>query len=400
MGINISYPVCKLKQGRERSLANYHPWVFSGAIAEAPDAIDPGQLVDVVSSDNSFMARGYFNPNSQIRVRVLTFQDVPIDQDFFFSRLQKAINWRKPLLPDSTNAYRICNSEGDYLSGLIVDKYNDYLVAQFLTTGISSFKTEITNALVRIFSPVGIYEKSEGGFRKEEGLPQVSGPLYGEEPPDLLKITEYGLPFYVDLKEGQKTGFFLDQRLARKTARSYADGRIVLNLFGYTGAFTAACLAGGAKNVITVDTSKKALEMAKQNVELNGFDVLDENFIAQDVFQFLRDYRGETDMIILDPPAFAKSKAAVQRASRGYKDINFNSIRLLPESGLMMTHSCSGHVNSDLFQKILFAAAQDAGRKLQILRRIGHDIDHPINIYHPEGDYLTGALCHVGNQTG
>ncbi len=394
----MSYPICLLKQGRERSVLNRHPWVFSGAIADCPQDIEPGRLVDVRSHDDRFLARGYFNPSSQIRIRILTFHDEKIDKTFFQEKLNNAITWRKPLIAHGTDSYRVCNSEGDFLPGLIVDKYGDYLIAQFLTTGIESLKPEITDALVNIFSPQGVYEKSEGGFRKEEGLAQVSGSLFGEEPPDQLKIMELGLPFYVDIKGGQKTGFFLDQRLARGAARSISKGRTVLNLFGYTGAFTAACLVGGARRVLTVDTSGHALEMAKKNVELNGFDVFDEDFIVADVFQFLRDYPEKVDMIILDPPAFAKSKASVQRASRGYKDINFNAIRLMDPGSYLMTHSCSGHVSQDLFQKIIFAAAQDAQRQLQILKRLGHDIDHPLNIYHPEGDYLTGALCMIGDQ--
>ncbi len=392
----MSYPVCTLNEGRERSLTNRHPWVFSGAIRNSPDDLTPGQLVDVHASDGSFLARGYYNPNSQIRVRVLSFSDENIDRDFFSARLRQAATWRRPLLGDDTNAYRLCNSEGDFLPGLIVDQYGDFIVAQFLTAGIEIFKQEITDAIVDVFSPSGVFEKSEGGYRKEEGLEQVAGVLFGEEPPDEHKITEHGHSFYVDIKEGQKTGFFLDQRTGRKLAQSIADGREVLNCFGYSGAFTVACLAGGAKRVVTVDTSKTALEMAKRNVELNGFEAKDEDFIAQDVFQFLRDYKESSDFIILDPPAFAKSRAALQRASRGYKDINFNAMRLMQNGGLMMSYSCSGHVNNELFQKILFASAQDAKRELQILSRIGNGFDHPINIYHPEGEYLTGVLGLVG----
>lgn len=392
----MSNPVCKLHDGREKSLLNRHPWVFSGAIRDIDSDLESGQLLDVLASDGTFLARGYFNPNSQIRIRVLSFRDEPIDVAFFAGRLRTGQTWRGPLLADTTNAYRLCNSEGDRLPGLIVDRYDEFLVAQFLTAGIEGFKSEIIQALVETFSPKGIYEKSEGGYRKEEGLPQVAGNLHGEEPPDRLRITEFGLPLYVNIREGQKTGFFLDQRQSRHLARTVSDGRQVFNCFGYSGAFTVACLAGGAKRVVTVDTSKTSLELAKENVALNGFEVKDEDFVVADVFQFLRDTSDPTDFIVLDPPAFAKSKAALQRASRGYKDINFNAIRLLPKGGLLMTFSCSGHVSTELFQKILFAASQDAGRSLQILTRLGHGFDHPINIYHPEGEYLTGALCLVG----
>ena len=392
----MGYPVCTLQDGREKSLLNRHPWIFSGSIRNIDSDVGTGQLLDVHDAKGNFLARGYFNPNSQIRVRVLTFNDEPIDKRFFQTRLKTANDWRRPLLPDSTDAYRVCYSEGDMLPGLIVDRYGDFLVAQFLTTGIETFRNEITEALANVFSPKGIFEKSEGGFRKEEGLPQVAGNLLGEEPPDLHRISENGLPFFVNIKQGQKTGFFLDQRLGRHLARSIADGRTVLNCFGYSGAFTVSCLAGGAKRVITVDTSKNALELARQNVALNGFEVNDEDFVVADVFQYLRDTTVRPDFIILDPPAFAKSRSVVQRASRGYKDINFNSIRLIEPDGLLMSYSCSGHINTDLFQKIMFAAAQDAGKSLQILRRIGHGFDHPINIYHPEGEYLTGVMCRVG----
>lgn len=391
----MSYPICKLKEGRERSVANRHPWIFSGAIEEMDQDLEPGTIVDVISFNEVFLARGYYNPNSQIRVRVLTFAEEEIDKDFFASRLSDAFSWRKNFIPENTNAYRVCYSEGDHIPGLIVDRYDDLFVAQFLTTGIEKFKSEIADALLETFSPSCIYEKSEGGYRKEEGLPQISGPLYGPDPEDEIRIVEQGLPLLVDVKSGQKTGFFLDQRHSRKIARSIADGHVVLNCFGYTGAFTVACLAGGAKRVITIDTSKNALELAKKNVELNGFDVNEEDFITDDIFQFLREAKGMTDFIILDPPAFAKSRSAVQRASRGYKDINFNALRLLSKNSLLMTFSCSGHVNAELFQKILFAASQDAGRELQILSKISHNFDHPISIYHPEGEYLTGALCMV-----
>jgi 23S rRNA (cytosine1962-C5)-methyltransferase len=391
----MAHPICTLQQGRERSLLNRHPWVFSGAIRNVDIEPETGQIVDVESSDGRFLARGYFNPNSQIRVRVLTFADESIDTDFFAQRLRVADRWRRPFLDGATNAYRICHSEGDFLPGLIVDRYGDFLAAQFLTSGIEALKSEITDALIEVFSPEGIYEKSEGGYRKEEGLEQAAGPLYGQEPPELLRITENSMPFYVDIVAGQKTGFFLDQRGARKLAHELADGRTVLNCFGYSGAFTVACLTGGAKRVITVDTSKTALEMARKNVELAGYEIRDEDFVIADVFNFLREYDGEADFIILDPPAFAKSRAAVQRASRGYKDINFNAIRRLDENGLLLTCSCSGHMNVELFQKILFAASHDAGKGLQILARLSHGFDHPLSIYHPEGDYLKGALCRV-----
>jgi 23S rRNA (cytosine1962-C5)-methyltransferase len=393
----MSFPICKLKKGRERSLLNRHPWIFSGALASEPEDVTPGQLVDIVGAGGDFLARGYINPSSQIRVRVLTFIDEPIDTAFFANRLRNAAKWRYPLLPENTDSYRVCNSEGDFLPGLIVDRYKDYFVAQFLTTGIEAFKGKITEALVDIFKPAGVYEKSQSGSRKEEGLDQVDGTVFGIAPPDELKITEMGLEFYVDIKHGQKTGFFLDQRKGRHMARQFAEGRTVLNCFGYTGAYTVACLAGGAKRVVTVETSKPAIEEAKRNVALNGFEVRDEDFVVQDVFQYLRDTKVESDFIVLDPPAFAKSRAAVQRASRGYKDINFNAIRKLGSDGLLMTYSCSGHVSPDLFQKILFGAASDASKQFQILTKIGYDIDHPVNVYHPEGEYLTGALCHVGD---
>lgn len=393
----MGYPVCKLNKGRERSLQNRHPWIFSGAIQYMEEDVQPGAVVDVQSADGNFLARGYFNPNSQIRVRVLTFNDETIDTAFFAWRLRRAASWRRSLLEDDTDAFRLCNSEGDFLPGLIVDKYGDYIVVQLLTTGIESLRQPITDAISEVFSPIGIYEKSEGGYRKEEGLAQESGVLFGQEPPDLLRITECGLPFYVDIKNGQKTGFFLDQRKSRQMARSLSDGRTVLNCFGYSGAFTVACLAGGAKKVITIDTSQTALDIAKENVAFNGFDVNDEDYVKADVFMFLREFSGSTDFIILDPPGFAKSRASLQKASRAYKDINFNSIKMLPDTGLLMSFSCSGHVNTDLFQKIMFAASQDAERNLQILSKISNGIDHPINIYHPEGEYLNGFLCRVDN---
>ena len=393
----MAHPVCVLKKGRERSLLNRHPWIFSGGI----DRIDPepssGELVDVHGADGEFLGRGYYNPRSQIRIRVLTFRKETVDTGFFVRRFTEAAKWRARFLDNETTAFRVCNSEGDFFPGLIVDRYNDFLVVQFQTAGIEVFRNEITDALVEVFSPKGIFEKSEGGYRKEEGLDQVSGSLYGAEPDEPVEIVEHGLKFLVDIRSGQKTGFFLDQRNARHIARQCAEGRTALNCFGYSGAFTVAMLAGGAERVITVDTSSNALDLAKSNVERNGFAVNDEDFVEADVFQFLRSFDGVPDLVVLDPPAFAKSRASLQRASRGYKDINFNAMRMMPEDSLLFTFSCSGHVSPDLFQKIIFAAATDAGRGAQILQRFGNGFDHPINIYHPEGEYLTGALCRISN---
>ena len=390
-----------LKPGREKSVGLRHPWLFSGAIERIEGEADDGKVVDVVSASGEWLARGYLNRRSQITVRLLTWDaEERIDRRFWQRRLERAMAGRAALSADpETTAYRLVHAESDGLPGLVVDRYGDWLVAQFLTLGIERQKEAIVELLMELVSPRGIYERSDVEVRRKEGLEPRRGPLAGEEPPPLVEVLESGLRFNVDIIGGQKTGFYLDQRENRRRVAAYAAGREVLNAFAYTGAFAVYALAAGAKHVTNVETSYKALELAERNLALNGFDPdRQAEQIAGDVFAVLRDFR-ETgrrfDLIILDPPKFARTKGQVQAATRGYKDINLLALQMLPPGGILATFSCSGLVSEDLFQKVVFGAGVDAGRDVQILERLGQPPDHPVLLSFPEGAYLKGFICRV-----
>ena len=390
-----------LKPGREKSVGLRHPWLFSGAIERIEGEADDGKVVDVVSASGEWLARGYLNRRSQITVRLLTWDaEERIDRRFWQRRLERAMAGRAALSADpETTAYRLVHAESDGLPGLVVDRYGDWLVAQFLTLGIERQKEAIVELLMELVSPRGIYERSDVEVRRKEGLEPRRGPLAGEEPPPLVEMLESGLRFNVDIIGGQKTGFYLDQRENRRRVAAYAAGREVLNAFAYTGAFAVYALAAGAKHVTNVETSYKALELAERNLALNGFDPdRQAEQIAGDVFAVLRDFR-ETgrrfDLIILDPPKFAQTKGQVRAATRGYKDINLLALQLLRPGGILATFSCSGQVSEELFQKVVFGASVDAGRDVQLLERLAQPPDHPVLLSFPEGAYLKGFICRV-----
>ncbi|MCS7287370.1 MAG: class I SAM-dependent rRNA methyltransferase, partial [Anaerolineae bacterium] len=347
-----------LRKGREKSLLRRHPWVFSGAIKRVEGSFQDGDVVDVVDAGGKFLARGYLNTRSQIVVRVLTWEEEEVNAGFWRKRLERAFEARKGLFLQGYNeALRLVNAESDGLPGLVVDRYGHYLVVQFLTLGIERWKETIADLLWELLEPEGIYERSDVEVREKEGLELKAGLLRGKEPPDRLEIRENGLRFWVDLKRGHKTGFYLDQRENRLRFREFAEGKEVLNAFSYTGGFGIYALAGGARRVVHVDSSKEVLEMAKANVELNGFPVRDEDFVEGDVFRVLRDWWGEGkafDLVVLDPPKFAHSKEQIDDAIRGYKDINLMAMRLLRPGGVIFTFSCSGLVSPELFQKAVF----------------------------------------------
>jgi 23S rRNA (cytosine1962-C5)-methyltransferase len=391
-----TYPQVTLRPGREKSAANRHPWIFSGAVEHEPSQLEQGAVVDVVSIDGEFVGRGTYNPASQIRVRLYTFRDEALDEKWFTDRIAAAEAWRRELLPPDTDAYRVLFGEEDGVPGLILDRYGDGLVATFATAGADYLRDVIVQATLAACRPAWLMERSTGGYRKEEGVPPRVAELHGQVPSGPVRVVENGLHFWVDVRAGQKTGFFLDQRAARQVVRELARNRVVLNAFGYTGGFAVYALAGGAHRAVTVDLSSEGLELAAQNHALNGQDVPRQDLVKADVFDFLREDTTNFDLIVLDPPAFAKSKAALPRALRGYKDINLLAMRRMPPGGLLFTFSCSGHVTYDLHRKVLFSAALDAGREVQILRTLGHGADHPLSVYHPEGEYLTGFLCRVG----
>jgi 23S rRNA (cytosine1962-C5)-methyltransferase len=390
-----------LKSGREKSVLQRHPWIFSGAVASVLGPPASGETVTVRTADGAFLARAAYNPQSQIVARIWSWDESePIDGDFFARRIAQAIKRRQALV-QTTNAVRWVNAESDGLPGLIVDVYAGFAVCQFLTAGVERWKLEIVAALAIQPNIVGIYERSDVEVRGKEGLKTSEGLLHGEMPLAEVEVWESGggdvrWKFLVDLKHGHKTGFYLDQRDNRKVVHGLAYDREVLNCFAYTGAFTVAALSGGAQNVVSIDSAASALASARRNLELNQLSA--ESLREGDVFKELRVYRdtGRTfDMIILDPPKFAQTQAQINKATRAYKDINWLAFRLLKPNGYLVTFSCSGLVSADLFQKVVFGAALDAKRDAQIVQWLWQASDHPVRLAFPEGAYLKGLVCRV-----
>ncbi len=394
-------PTLTLKPGREKSVRNRHPWLFSGAIQRIDRGAADGDIVDVHSDAGQWLARGYLNRRSQIQVRLLSWDaGQAIDEDFWRGRLQRAMAGRAALATDpQTNAYRLVHADSDGLPGLVVDRYGDWLAVQCLTLGIERVKPLLARLLTELCRPAGIVERSDVDVREKEGLRPVTGMLYGEKPAGPVEIVEHGHRFLVDLLAGQKTGFYLDQRENRRRVASYCRDARVLNAFSYSGGFAVYALAASARHVVNLDSSLEALELGERNLELNGFDPdAQAEGAAGDVFQVLRDWRaaGERfDVIILDPPKFAHSQQQVDRASRAYKDINLLAVQLLQPGGVLATFSCSGLVSADLFQKIVFGASVDAGRDVQVVERLSQGPDHPVLLNFPEGEYLKGLVCRV-----
>ncbi len=382
-----------LKKGRERPVLNGHPWIFSGAIEKTDDS--DSAVADVLDHRGNWLARGLYNPKSQIRVRVLTWEKEAIDSSFFCRRLTQAAALREKLVSPSADSYRLVNGEGDLLPGLIVDRYGEFLVCQFFTAGIDGLKGLVVEALMNLFKPRGIYDRSEGGVRDEEGLPPSVGVLAGEEPPESVRIEENGIKFLVDLRQGQKTGFFLDQRDNRALLASLAPAMSVLNCFAYTGGFAAYALKGGAKRVVSIESSRPALDLARQSFDLNGFSIEAGDLLRADAFAYLKNSTDSFDIVVIDPPSLARRRGDVEAAAGGYKFLNLHALRILKPGGLLLTFSCSQHLPLDLFQKIVFGAAVDAGRRAQIVKRLGPAPDHPVSLHHPEGEYLKGLLLKV-----
>ncbi|MCX7840870.1 MAG: class I SAM-dependent methyltransferase [Anaerolineae bacterium] len=391
-----------LKPGKDKPLHAHHPWIFSGAIARVDNATD-GDTVDICDASGRFLARGYYNARSQIAARVWTFDDVPIDRAFFRARLERAITARNALIDRATtNAYRLVNAESDGLAGVIVDRYADFVVVQFLTLGAEKRKAEIVELLAELLAPRGIYERSDVDVREKEGLAPSVGVLHGAEPPDRIEIRENNLRFWVDVKRGHKTGFYLDQRENRARVAEFLRAAVggqssaVLNVFSYTGGFAVSvCAANPNARVINLDTSREALNLARENMRLNDCDARGE-FIEGDAFQVLRRYRDQGkvfDAIILDPPKFVFTQAQMQSGLRGYKDINLLAFKLLKPGGILVTFSCSGQVSAALFQQVVFQAATDAQRDAHILAKLSQAPDHPILLAFPESEYLKGLVC-------
>ncbi len=389
-----------LAKGREKSLLRRHPWVFSGAVARMEGKASAGETVDICDSQGKWLARGALSPQSQIRARVWSWQqDESIDIDFFVRRLQAAQQLRDWLAQrDDLNSYRLIAGESDGLPGITIDRFNDFLVLQLLSAGAEYQRAALITALQRLYPQCAIYDRSDVSVRKKEGLEMTQGVVLGAAPPDLQPITEHGMQLLVDIKTGHKTGYYLDQRDSRLATRRYAAGCRVLNCFSYTGGFAVSALMGNCEHVISVDTSQAALDVARQNVELNGLDVSKAEFLRDDVFKLLRRYRDENkkfDLIVMDPPKFVENKNQLMGACRGYKDINMLAMQLLNPGGMLLTFSCSGLMATDLFQKIIADAALDAQREVQFIEQFRQAADHPVSASYPEGLYLKGFACRV-----
>lgn len=383
---------------RDFSVLRRHPWIFSGAVCSAAETLLPGETVRVVSCDGTALGVGAYSPSSQIRVRMWSFDpDAKIDAAFFGTRVARAVGARALFFAeDKTNAFRLVNAEADGLPGLIADRYGDWIVCQFTAAGADRWKSEIVEALRRHVPCRGVYERSDVDVRGQEGLLPATGVLAGEAPPETIEIVEHGCRYLVDVREGHKTGFYLDQRDNRGLVKRYANGCDVLNAFSYTGGFGIAAVAAGAASVTHVDLSQPSLEMAKTNTALNTCHVEESSFIQGSVFEVLRKFRDEGrsfDLVVLDPPKFAESKGSLMKAARGYKDINLLGIKLLRPGGVLATFSCSGLMTPDLFHKVVSDAAVDARRDLQVISRLQQAEDHPEGLCFPEGLYLKGLLC-------
>ncbi|NWG17390.1 MAG: class I SAM-dependent rRNA methyltransferase [Chloroflexi bacterium] len=406
----MSEGIIVIRKGREKPIVQQHPWIFSGAIEAARGDPAPGDIVTVTDYNGAFLARGYWNPRSQIQVRILTWQDEPITRDWWRKMLRRAIKGRDryTYLHTRDTALRLVNAENDFLPGLVIDRYGDWLVLQALTLGIECRKGLLAELLMELIAPAGIYERSDVDVRGKEGLSASSGVLAGQPPASPLAIIENDFTLRVDIVNGHKTGYYLDQRANRTVLKEVclekaaSDTQLqqlrVLNLFSYTGGFGLYALGGGAEWVVNVDASRDALELAEANFELNRFPPNRAEFIQADVFDYLRDQAAEGalyDVIVCDPPKFAHNTGQVERAARGYKDLNLNCFRLVKPGGYLMTFSCSGAISADLFQKIIFGALADSRRQAQIIQHLTQAEDHPVALTFPEGAYLKGLLLRV-----
>ena len=391
-----------LKPGREKSVLRHHPWIFSGAIAKIEGNPQPGETVCVLKADKTPIASAAFSPKSSITARIWSWiPEGEINEEFIKEKLRIAINKRinsHLLTQKITNAYRLVYAESDGLPGLIVDRYADWLVVQLLTTGAEYWKNVIVQSLIELTGIDNIYERSDVDVRQLEGLPPRFGSLSGKEPPENIEITEYEIQYLVNIKTGQKTGFYLDQRENRQKVADYSSGKSVINCFCYSGGFSLNAARGGATEVISVDSSADALALAQKNAQINKIDPGNISWINADVFQQLRRFRDEGktfDMVILDPPKFAPTVLQVEKAARGYKDINLLAFKLLKSGGILFTFSCSGGISMDLFQKIVADSALDACVSAQILEKLHQAADHPIALNFPESEYLKGMMCQI-----
>lgn len=391
------YKSIYLKKGKEESLNRFHPWIFSGAIHHMDDNIEEGDFVNIFTASNEFIAVGHYQIGS-IAIRVLTFSKVEISYDFWCDRLSSALKMRQNVgIADNNvnNTYRLVHGEGDYLPGLVIDCYGETAVMQAHSVGMHVCREEICRALIKVMGEriKHVYYKSETTLPFKAELGQENGFMYGETDNDIA--IENGLKFHVDWLRGQKTGFFVDQRENRNLLEHYAKGKSVLNMFCYTGGFSVYAMRGQAKLVHSVDSSAKAVELTNRNIALNFPDDLRHEAFCEDAFKYLDNNDNKYDLIILDPPAFAKHRAALRNALKGYTRLNVKGLQRIKHGGILFTFSCSQVVSKEHFRNAVFTAAAQAGRKVRILHQLHQPADHPINIYHPEGEYLKGLVLYV-----
>ena len=389
-----------LTPGRDKSVLHRHPWIYSGAVGQVNGNPQAGDTVEVRNASGDWLGRAAYSPVSQIRARVWTWDSgEEIDEAYFRARIERAIELRRAVIsPGETDSYRLIHGESDGLPGLVVDRYADWMVLQILSAGIETHRDLLVRLLADLTGVANIYERSDVDVRQLEGLPNRTGVLQGDPPPNPLWIHEHGLTFAVDLATGQKTGFYLDQRANRRRVGELAAGRSVLNCFSYSGGFSLYALQGGAASVLSVDASPEALELARRNLAANALAAESAEWLQGDVFHVLRDLRDRArkfDLIVLDPPKFAPTAAQAEKAARGYKDINLLAFKLLNPGGLLATFSCSGGISADLFQKIVAGAALDAGVNARIIDLLRQGPDHPVALNFPEGAYLKGIICQV-----
>ncbi|WP_299578124.1 class I SAM-dependent rRNA methyltransferase [uncultured Sunxiuqinia sp.] len=392
----MSLPIITLKAGKEQSLNRFHPWIFSGAVNYISRELEEGELVRVVSSKDEFLAIGHFQIGS-IAVRVLSFEDTVIDRNFWKKKLAVALELRRSLgfHESQTNVFRLIHGEGDGLPGLIVDFYNGTAVYQAHSVGMYLVRHELAELFKELMGDqlVAVYDKSDKTLPFKANIQPENGYLLGQSEPCIVQ--EYGLSYRVDWVEGQKTGFFIDQRENRKLVEQFSKGRDVLNMFCYSGGFSFFAMQGGAQKVHSVDASAKAIELTRQNVALNFKDDQRHEAYVADAFDFMRDMKDRYDLVILDPPAFAKHRGALRQALQAYKRLNAKAFEQIRPGGILFTFSCSQVVSKDQFREAVFSGAAISGRKVRILHQLHQPADHPINIYHPEGEYLKGLVLYV-----
>jgi 23S rRNA (cytosine1962-C5)-methyltransferase len=394
------YPTASLKPHREESLQSGHLWIFSGALQQPPHWIEPGGLVDVKSATGQFVARGYYNPRTDIAIRILTRNiEETIDTAFFRQRIRNALELRQVFDPTKTNTYRLIHSEGDGLPGLIVDRFADILVMQIHTAGMESLRSLVIDVLASETGAHGILLRNDSPSRRREGLELEEPLVVAGEVPEQVTVRENGIQFHIDPWQGQKTGFFIDQRDKREALGKYAPGKRVLNCFSYTGGFSVyAALTGSQTHVTSVDISASAIETARENFTLNGLDPNQHRFLIADVFDYLEQAQkdGEQfDVVVLDPPAFAKTQSARTQALKAYRRLNTLAMQVLRSGGILLTCSCSGVIGMDDLLGAISQAAQRLSRTVQLLETYTHSVDHPLNIAMPETNYLKAVFCHI-----